>query len=331
MQAIIYRDYGSADVLQLSDVARPSPSDNQVMIKVYVTALNAADWRLMNGKPLPLRFVTGLFKPKQSILGTDIAGVIEAVGRNVRQFKVGDAVTGNIWSSGASGLGQYICVPEHMLVLKPANVSFEQAAATPMAAVTALQGLRQGQIAAGQQVLIYGASGGAGTFAVQLAKHFGATVTAVASAAKHELMRSLGADQVLDYAKDDFAKSGQLYDLILGVNGYRSIFDYKRSLAPEGRYVMVGGDMAQIFQALALGKLLSIGSTKHLSNVTAKTNQADLAEIGHLLATGAIKAVIDRSYPLAEAPAAMRYLQACHAKGKILINLHAEQALEQQV
>ncbi|KPL91006.1 NAD(P)-dependent alcohol dehydrogenase [Herpetosiphon geysericola] len=330
MQAIIYREYGSADVLQLSDVSRPIPNADQVLINVYVTALNAADWRLMTGKPLPLRFMTGLFKPKQSMLGTDIAGIIEAVGRNVTQFKVGDAVLGNIWGSGASGLSQYICVPEHMLVLKPANVSFEQAAATPMAAVTALQGLRQGHIAAGQNVLIYGASGGAGTFAVQLAKHFGATVTAVASAAKHELMRSLGADQVLDYAKDDFASNGQRYDLILGVNGYRSIFSYKRSLTPKGRYVMLGGDMSQIFQALALGKLLSIGSTKQLSNLTAKTNQADLAKMSFLLANGDIKAVIDRSYPLAEAPAAMRYLQAGHAKGKILIKLHAEQAVEQR-
>ena len=333
MQAIIYREYGSADVLRLSEVARPTPAENQVLIKVYVTALNAADWRLMSGKPFPVRFMTGLFKPKKGIPGTDVAGVIEAVGRNVTQFKVGDAVFGDLSGCGAGGLGQYVCAPEHVLVLKPEQLSFEQAAAAPMAAVTALQGLRQGGIAAGQKVLIYGASGGIGTFAVQLAKHFGAIVTAVSSAAKHDLLRSIGADQVLDYAKDDFARNGQLYDLILGVNGHRSIFDYKRSLAPQGRYVMVGGEMSQIFQAIALGKLLSIGSQKQLSNLFAKPNQTDLAKIGFLLANGDIKAVIDQRYPLEEAPAAMRYLQAGHAKGKIMIELQptTAQSLEQTV
>ncbi len=333
MQAIVYREYGSADVLRLSEVARPTPSENQVLLKVYATALNAADWRLMNGKPLPVRFMTGLFKPKNGIPGTDVAGVIEAVGRNVRQFNVGDAVFGDLSGCGAGGLGQYVCAPEHLLALKPTNVSFEQAAAAPMAAVTALQGLRQGQIAAGQQVLIYGASGGIGTFALQLAKHFGATVTTVSSAAKHELLRSLGADIVLDYAKDDFASNGQRYDLILAVNGYRSIFSYKRSLTPQGRYVMVGGEMAQIFQALVLGKLLSLGNQQTLSNLFAKPNQTDLAKIGDLLASGELRAVIDRRYSLDAAPAAMRYLEAGHAKGKIVVEMqaNAEQALEQNV
>ncbi|XSG77016.1 NAD(P)-dependent alcohol dehydrogenase [Herpetosiphon llansteffanensis] len=331
MQAIIYRDYGTADVLQLSEVARPTPADHEVLIKVCVSALNAADWRLMHGKPLLMRLMTGLFKPKKGTPGTDVAGTVEAVGRKVSQFKLGDAVFGDLSGCGAGGLGQYVCAPEHVLALKPENVGFEQAAAAPMAAVTALQGLRQGQIAAGQNILIYGASGGIGTFAVQLAKHFGATVTAVASASKHDLLRELGADSVLDYTKQDFASNGQRYDLILGVNGYRSIFDYKRSLAAKGRYVMIGGEMRQIFQALIVGKLLSLGSQQQLSNLFAKPNQTDLAKIGSLLANGDIKAVIDRRYPLAEAPAAMRYLEAGHAKGKILINLQAstEQSLEQ--
>src|SRR5437588_1524918 len=248
MRAIVYHTYGSPDVLKLEEVQKPVPQDDEVLVKVHATSVNAGDWHLLRAKPFLMRLMGyGLLKPKNSILGSDIAGRVEAVGRNVTQFQQDDEVFGNI----RGGLAEYVCAREDALVLKPANLSFEEAAAVPMAAVTALQGLRyKGQIQPGQKVLINGASGGVGTFAVQIAKSFGAEVTAVCSTRNVAMARSIGADHVIDYTQEDFTRNGQRYDLILGVNGYRPILAYRRALRPGGIYVMVGASNARLFRAM---------------------------------------------------------------------------------
>jgi NADPH:quinone reductase-like Zn-dependent oxidoreductase len=244
------------------------------------------------------------------------------VGRNVTRFKAGDAVFGDVSASGMGGFAEYKCARESELVLKPANLSFEEAAAVPMAAVTALHGLRdEGRIEPGQRVLIHGASGGVGTFAVQLARHFGTEVTAVCSAAKAGLARELGADQVIDYAREDFARGGRTYDLILAVNGNRSIFDYRRALAPRGTFVMAGGGTRQLFKALLLGPLISLTGNRKLGALASMPVQEDLRFIGGLLESGALRPVIDRRYPLSEAPEAIRYVEEGHAGGKVVITL----------
>ena len=238
MKAIVYTEYGSPDVLHLKDVEKPVPADDEVLVKVHAVSVNAADLHLLRADPFLIRLSSGFLKPKHTILGSDIAGRVEAVGSNVTQFKPGDEVFGDISACGWGGFAEYVCVRENALVLKPTNLSFEQAAAVPMAAVTALQGIRHaGQIRPGQKALINGASGGVGTFAVQLAKSFGAEVTAVCSTRNLETARSIGADHVIDYTKEDFATNGQQYDLILAANGDRSISDYKRALSPKGVYV----------------------------------------------------------------------------------------------
>src|SRR6266571_7120401 len=240
MKAIVYHTYGSPDVLKLKEVAKPTPKDDEVLIKVYAAAANAGDWHLLRGVPFLVRLVSGVLKPKNTILGADIAGRVEAVGRNVTQFQPDDEVFGDLSGCGFGGFAEYVCARENALALKPANLSFEEAAAVPSAGVTALQGLREkGQIQPGQKVLINGASGGVGTFAVQLAKSFGAEVTGVCSTRNVDMVRSLGADQVIDYTQADFTKNGQRYDFIFAVNGYHSIFDYKRALSPKGVYVMI--------------------------------------------------------------------------------------------
>src|SRR5512136_1371482 len=255
MKAIVYTTYGSPDVLHLKEVKKPAFNEDQVLVKVYAASINAVDWHFLTADPFPMRLIgVGLFKPKNTILGTDIAGCVEAVGRNVKQFRPGDAVFGDIFGLGSGSFAEYVSVPEIALALKPSNVSFEQAAAVPVAAVTALQGLRdQGHIQPGHRVLINGASGGVGTFAVQIAKAFGAEVTAVCSMRNLEMARSIGADHVIDYTKEDFTQNGRQYDLILAVNGYHPLSAYKRALAPQGKYVMAGGTPAQIFQAMILG------------------------------------------------------------------------------
>jgi NADPH:quinone reductase-like Zn-dependent oxidoreductase len=323
MKAVLYTKYGSPDVLEFQEIAKPVPNDFEVLVSIQVTAINMADVYLMRGNPLPIRFSTGLFKPKRQILGADIAGRIEAVGSKVKQFKFGDEVFGDLSGAGLGGGGfaEYVCAREDALTFKPAHVSFEAAAAVSMAAVTALQGLRdKGQIQAGQKVLIHGASGGVGTFAVQIAKALGTEVTAVCSTQKVELMRSLGADHVIDYTKEDFSQNGQHYDLILAANGNRSIFDYKRALSPNGIYVLTGGSMRQFSQVMLLGPLLSIGSQK-MCNLLTKPNQKDLTFVKNLLETGKITPVIDRRYNLKDVPEALRYLEAGHAKGKVIINI----------
>lgn len=323
MKAIVYEKYGSPDVLRLTDLPKPAPKDDEVLVKVHAVGLNAADWHLMRADPFLARFSAGLLKPKNPILGEDIAGTVEAVGSTVTQFKPGDAV----FTCYERGLAEYVCVPASKLTPKPVNLSFEEAAAVPMAALTALQGLRNhGKIAAGQRVMIHGASGGVGTFAVQLAHHFGAEVTAVTSTSKVEMARRLGADHVIDYTREDFAKNGQQYDLIFAANGNRSLSDYERALTPTGIYVMAGGTNAQMLQTGVLGMFKSKKGGKTMKLFLASSSPDDLAMLKNLIEAGALRPVMDRCFTLEEAAEAMRYLEAGHAKGKIVIGVNGNGA-----
>jgi len=324
MKAVTYSEYGSPDVLRLAEVAKPVPGDDEVLVKVHAASVNAADWRMMRADPFLVRLYGGLLRPsKFPVLGADIAGQVEAVGSSVSQFKPGDEVFGDVFASGFGGFAEYKCAREDELVAKPASLSFEEAAAAPLAALTALHGLRDaGQVQAGQQVLINGASGGVGTFALQLAKYFGAEVTAVCSTQKAELARELGADHVIDYTQEDFARNGQRYDLILGVNGSRSIFDYRRALKPHGRYAMIGGGGTQLFQALLLGPWLSLAGSRKMGGVSWKPEQKDLLFLKELLETRKLRLVIDKSYPLEEVRDAIRYVESGHASGKVVITMN---------
>jgi NADPH:quinone reductase-like Zn-dependent oxidoreductase len=322
MKAIVYAEYGSPDVLELKEVAKPTPKDNEVLIKVHAASLNAADWHYLRADPFLIRFTSGLLKPKNTFLGADVAGRVEAVGRTVTQFKPGDEVFGDLSESGRGTFAEYVCASENALALKPANLSFEEAAAVPLAAVTALQGLRKGQIQPGQKVLINGASGGVGMFAVQIAKALGAEVTAVCSTLNVDIVRSIGADHVIDYTKEDFTRNGHRYDLILAANGYHPISDYRRVLTPNGTYVMTGGAMSQLSEAMIKGPWISMRGSQKMGNLLAKPNKEDLAFMKELLETGKVKAVIDRCYPLSEVPEALRYLEEGHAQGKVVITVH---------
>jgi NADPH:quinone reductase-like Zn-dependent oxidoreductase len=321
MKAIVYTRYGPPEVLKLEEVPKPTPSEDEVLVKVHASSVNAYDWHLLTADPFLVRLMGGGFlKPKNKILGADIAGRVEEVGRNIKQFRPGDEVFGDIAGCGSGGFAEYACARENALALKPANLSFEEAAAVPMAAVTALQGLRdKGRIQPGQKVLINGASGGVGTFAVQIAKSFGAEVTAVCSTRNLDMARSIGADQVIDYTKEDFTQKGQRYDLIFAANGYHPIFDYKRALSPKGIYVAIGGSMAQIFQPMLLGPLISLTGNKKMGTLSAKLSNKDLLFMKELLETGKVKPVIDRHYPLRDAAEALRYLGEGHARGKVVI------------
>ena len=325
MRAIVYCDYGLADVLRLEDVEKPAPQDNQLLIKVHAAALNPLDWHFVRGTPYVMRLQTGLRKPKVIQLGVDFAGTVEAVGKSVTQFKPGDEVFGG--RTGA--FAQYLCVGEdRAVVLKPANLTFEQAAAVPIAAVTALQGLRdKGQVRPGQKVLINGASGGVGTFAVQIAKSFGADVTGVCSTRNIDLVRSLGADHVIDYTKEDFTKSGERYDLILDNVANHSLSECRRVLAPKGKYVMIGGGGPNDGRWIgALGRpLLALISSPFVSQdmgmMLAELNKTDLTVLSDLMQAGKVTPVIDRRYSLSEVPAAIRYLEEGHARGKVVIDV----------
>ena len=320
MKAIVYHTYGSPDVLKLEEVQKPVPQDDEVLVKVHAASVNAGDCSLLGGKARMMGF--GLLKPKHTILGSDIAGGYEAVGRNVTQFHTGDAVFFNTAKYGFGGFAEYVAVPETAVVLKPTTLSFEEAAAVPQAALTALQGLRdKGHIQKGQKVLINGASGGVGMFAVQLAKAFGAEVTAVCSTGNMDRMRSIGADHVIDYTQEDFTHNGQRYDLILAVNGYHSISAYKRALRPEGVYVMTGGSMAQVFQAMLLGPVMSRTGRQKMGNSAHKPNTKDLLVMKELIEVGKVTPVIDRRYPLGETAEAIRYLEEGHAQGKVVITV----------
>ena len=321
MKAIVYKEYGSPDVLQFMEVEKPAPKEDEVLVKVFAVSVNAADLHLLRGDPLLFRIQSGLRKPKYPIMGSDIAGRVDAVGKDVKQFQPGDEVFGDISGSGWGGFAEYASASESSLVRKPANLTFEQASAVPMAAVTALQGLRKGMIQPAQKVLVVGASGGVGTFAVQIAKSFGAEVTAVCSTKKMEMVRSIGADHVIDYTQQDFAKNGQQYDLILAVNGDRSISDYRRVLAPKGTYVMSGGSMAQMIQAMFLGPWYSKAGGQKMGSLLAKPNTQDLTFIKDLLEAGKVIPVIDRCYPLRETAKAVRYLEEGHAMGKVVITI----------
>lgn len=323
MKAIVYTKYGSPEVLQLKEVAKPTPKDNQVLVKVHATSVNAADWHLLRGKPYLVRLMGyGVLKPKHTIPGSDIAGRVEAVGPNIKQFKPGDEVFGNLSEGGFGAFAEYVCANENALALKPANISFEQAAAVPLAAITALMGLRDKvQIQPGQKVLVNGASGGVGTFAVQIAKSFGAEVTAVCSTRNLDRVRSIGADHVIDYTREDFTKNGQQYDLILAANGYHSLSDYKRALNRTGTYVMTGGSTAQMFEAMLLGPWISMTGSKKMGNTMAKSNQKDLVFMKELLEAGKVIPVIDRCYPLSQVAEAIRYIEDGHAQGKVIITI----------
>jgi len=323
MKAIVYTEYGPPDVLQLKEVEEPTPKDNEVLVKVHAASVNYPDWACVRGKPFMVRLMgSGLLKPKHKILGADIAGRVEAVGRNVKQFQPGDEVFGDKGAWGFGGFAEYVSVPESTLALKPANISFEEAAAVPTAAVVALQGLRdKGQIQPGQKVLINGASGGIGTFAVQIAKSFGAEVTGVCSTRNLDMVRSIGADQVIDYTQEDFTKNEQRYDLILAAAGYRSIFDYKRALSPKGIYVTTGGSLAQTFQAMLLGPWISMTGSKKMGNLMQRHNQKDLVFMKELLEAGKVRPVIDRRYPLSEVAEALRYYGEGHSQGKVVITM----------
>ncbi len=294
-----------------------------MLIRVKAASVNPLDWHAMRGEPFLARFESGLFKPKNSILGADIAGRVEAVGENVTQFKVGDEVYGDVMRGG---FADYVCATESSLVLKPSSLSFEQAAAVPVAALTALQGLRNhGAIQAGQKVLINGASGGVGTFAVQIAKFFGTHVTAVCSTRNVELVRSLGADMVIDYTQEDFRQSAHSYDLMFDAVGNCSVADYKRALKHKGRAVVIGfTTFARMFQVMTLGSWRSFTSGQKIAPVLAKVKQADLQFMNELFETDKVTTVIDKSYAFTDIPEAITYLETSRARGKVVISFDAK-------
>lgn len=320
MQAIVNDRYGSADVMQLREVAKPTPQEREVLIKVMATSLNSADWRFLAADPFFIRFTNGLLKPKVTILGADVAGVVEAVGPGVTRFRPGDAVFGEMGVGRFGGLAEYVCAVEAWLIAKPERLSFPEAAALPMAGLTALQGLRDhGQVKPGQKVLIVGASGGVGTFAVQIARALGAEVTAVCSTSKMEQARALGAHHVIDYTHEDFTRNGQQYDLIFVANGNRSPGDYERAMTSTGTLVVGGGTMKQLFRTILLGPLKSKANGKSFKIFTAQTSATDLGKLGEMVTAGQLRPAVDRCYPLHEAPEAMRYLGAGHARGKVVV------------
>jgi NADPH:quinone reductase-like Zn-dependent oxidoreductase len=322
MKAIVYTKYGPPDVLQIREVAKPVLKDNQVLVKVHASSANALDFRRFEKTSLLGRFMDGvLLKAINTVIGADIAGRVEAVGAAVTQFRPGDEAFGQ--SKGARGaFAEYAVADENELALKPANLSFEAVAAVPVAAITALQGLRDhGQIQPGQEVLINGASGGVGTFAVQLAKAFGAEVTAVSSTRNVETARSIGADHVIDYTQKDFTRNGQRYDLILAVNGNHALRDYTRALSPGGIAVVIGGSLAQFFQCALLGPLVSRFGRKKVHVFIAKMNQKDLLFLKELLEAGKVVPVIEKCYSLSETAEAIRYLAKGHARGKVVITV----------
>jgi NADPH:quinone reductase-like Zn-dependent oxidoreductase len=322
MKALVYEKYGSPDVLGLREVDKPAPKDNEVLVKVQATSVNAADWHLLTADIFLVRLNMGLFNPKHKILGCDIAGEVEAVGSNVKQFQPGDAVFGDIFSDHFGGFAEYAIATASALALKPANLTFDEAAAVPLAAITALQGFRDlGRIQPGQKVLINGASGGVGTFAVQIAKYFEAEVTAVCSTRNLDMARKLGADHVIDYTKQDFTQNGRQYDLIFAVNGYHPISAYQKALTPKGRYVMVGGTVKQMFEALFRGSSMSKKDGQQLGALTLKPNPKDMPLLKELLETRKVVPVIDKRFPFSQAPDAFRYFGVGHAQGKVVITM----------
>jgi 2-desacetyl-2-hydroxyethyl bacteriochlorophyllide A dehydrogenase len=316
LKAMIYTKYGLPDVLQLKDIEKPIPKDNEILIKVHAASLNQYDLHYLTGTPFFIRLTgAGLIKPKHRVLGADIAGQVETIGRSVKQFKPGDEVFGE---GSFGGFAEYVCVPENRFIMRPSNLTLEEAAAVPMAALTALQGLRnKGKIQKEQKVLINGASGGVGNFAVQFAKLFGAEVTAVCSTAKMDFVNSLGADQVIDYTREDVTMNGRQYDLIFDTAAYRSVLDYKRVLKSNGIYVLAGGSMTRIFQLM----IISITGTKNMGLMIADVNQKDLLLIKEYLEAGKIKPFIDKRYTLNQTADALWYLKKGYTRGKVVITV----------
>jgi NADPH:quinone reductase-like Zn-dependent oxidoreductase len=323
MKAIVYHEYGSPDVLELQEVDKPVVKDDEVLVRVRAASANPADWHFMRGLPYVMRPQSGLRKPKSSVLGRDIAGQVEAVGKDVTGFRPGAEVFANV---EAGGFAEYTCVAEDLLVLKPANLTFEQAAAVPLASLTALQGLRgAGRVQPEQKVLIIGASGGVGTFAVQIAKSFGADVTGVCSTRNVELVRALGADHVIDYTEADFTQSGRKYDLIFQLAGTRSPSDCRRALTSKGTLVLSSGESGgrwigpvdRIITAAVLSPFVS----QRLGTFLTKANKDDLQFLKELIETAKVKPVIDRTYSLSQTPKAIRYLEEGHARGKVVITV----------
>jgi NADPH:quinone reductase-like Zn-dependent oxidoreductase len=328
MKAVVCTKFGF-DGLKLEETQKPVPADDEVLVKIYASSVNYNILAYASGKPYLARLMgVGLFKPKVKIPGGDIAGRVEAVGKNVISFRPGNEVFGNTDGFGYGAFAEYAAVPEKVLTLKPANMSFAEAAAAIQSSTVALQALRyEGRLLLGKKVLIYGASGGIGSFAVQIAKAMGAEVTGVCSTANLELVRSLGADHVIDYTKEDFTKNGERYDRIVATAGYNSIFAYKRALNQFGVYVMVGGamkgrnGMAQVIQALIFGPLLSSRTGRKLGSLTAKSSKKDLVYVKRLIESGKVRPLIDRSFPLIEVPAALKYYEERHARGKVVITM----------
>ena len=321
MKSILYHAYGAPDVLRLEDSAKPVAGDNEVLLRVRAASANPLDWHFLRGKPYAVRLVVGVPRPKDPRLGVDMAGVVEAVGRNVSRFQPGDEVFGG----GKGAFAEFACAAESALTSKPPNLSFEEAAAVPIAAISALQGLRAaGRVQAGRQVLINGAAGGVGTFAVQIAKSLGAAVTGVCSARNVELVKSLGADSVSDYSNQDFTRGAVRYDVILDCVGNHSLAAIRGVLQPGGRYLPVGGTadnwmVGTLTRSVAAILLSQFGSRKLVPFFLAKMNQEDLDTLRELLQSAKIKPVIDRRYQLAEVPEALRYLEEGHARGKVVI------------
>ena len=322
MKAILYTEYGSPDVLRLTEIEKPAPKEGEVLVKVHTASANPLDWHLMRGAPFLARLEGGLRKPKNHTLGADFAGVVESVGAGVTEFKAGDAVFGSNGIGTLGAFADYICVQERYIVPKPANISFEQGAGVGVAALTALQGLRDySKIQAGEKVLVNGASGGVGSFAVQIAKAYGAEVTGVCSTRNVELVRGLGADHVIDYTKGNFADNGAHYDLIFDTIGNLSIANCRRALLPNGRAIIAGfQNLPHLFRVMLIEKLIGGGAKQKVSQMgTATTNKKDLLILKDMLESGKITTLIDKSYPLTQTAEAIRYLEAGHARGKVLV------------
>ncbi len=323
MKAIVYTKYGSPAMLQLEEVDKPIPKKDEVLVKVYASSVNSWDWDLLRGKPFLVRIIGGLRKPRHKILGADVAGLVESVGSNVKEFKPGDDVFGDIAGSGFGGFAEYVAVPEKLLAMKSAAMTFEQSAALPQAGLLALQGLcHKGKIKQAQEILINGAGGAVGTIALQYAKSLGAIVTCVDKADKFELLRSLGADHLIDYTKQDYTRNGLHYDRILDVIAHRSVSDYKRALKPSGTFTMIGGSMGGLLlQFLLFGSIISRLGNKKLGIMGYKPNRKDLEYLNQLFVEGKVVPVVDRCFPLQEVPAAFQYFGSGDFKGKIVISV----------
>jgi len=321
MKAVVMERYGTPDVLVLRDVAKPTPKADEVLVRVHAASVNDWDWGLLQGKPFVNRMVSGLFTPKVQIIGGDIAGRVEAVGADAKAFEPGDEVYGDLCTSGFGAFAEYACAPEANLAHKPARMTFEQAAAIPQAGMLAVQGLIDvGRIQSGHKLLLNGAGGGVGTFALQMAKLYDVEVTVVDKPGKLDMLRAMGADHVVDYLTEDFTKSGKCYDLILDVKTNRSPFAYARALNPNGTYVTVGGNTSRLLQALVLGPLMSRLCHKHVRIVTLKANK-DLGYMNELFEAGKLVPVIDGPYKLADLPEAFRLFGTGDHKGKIIVTM----------